>query len=204
MRQRRQMILPQTRFHKLTVVGIDHKSEKNRSYLYLCKCDCGNFTIVAGSKLKRNDIYATKSCGCLKKENIKPKFSKKHHAFSGYKNILGSVWCRIVSSAKLRKLEITISIKDLHKLYIEQEGKCKLTGVPIKFAETSKALKNGENTASLDRIDPTKGYIKSNVQIVHRDINYMKMRLPQDKFIELCKQVADYARSPKADIPYEY
>ena len=33
--------------------------------LWLCKCDCGNFTVVRGNNLRSGD---TKSCGCL---NIK-------------------------------------------------------------------------------------------------------------------------------------
>lgn len=36
-----------------------------RHIKYLCKCDCGNETIVSGDGLKYGDI---KSCGCLRKE----------------------------------------------------------------------------------------------------------------------------------------
>lgn len=40
--------------------------------------------------------------------------------------------------------------------------------------------------ASLDRIDSSQGYIKGNVQWVHKDINKMKFDLSQDRFLELC------------------
>jgi len=48
-----------------------------------------------------------------------------------------------------------------------------------------------ENTASLDRIDSSKGYVKDNVQWVHKDINRMKWNFPQDKFVKLCSFVAN-------------
>lgn len=53
------------KFGRLTVAELDHV-EKSRRYL-LCKCDCGNTTVVREGNLK-NGI--TKSCGCLRKESV--------------------------------------------------------------------------------------------------------------------------------------
>lgn len=55
------------KFNKLTVLKkTDEKASK--SYLWLCKCDCGNFT-----KTKKWNITSgnTKSCGCLKMDVVK-------------------------------------------------------------------------------------------------------------------------------------
>ena len=72
-------------------------------------------------------------------------------------------------------------------LFIKQNKKCALSGLDIEF---SRKLKDGTTTASLDRIDSSKGYIQNNVQWVHKDINRIKQNLDQEKFIELCKMVA--------------
>jgi len=48
-------------------------------------------------------------------------------------------------------------------------------------------------TASLDRIDSSKGYVKGNLQWVHKDINMMKNHYNQKYFIEICKKVATNA-----------
>jgi hypothetical protein len=48
-----------------------------------------------------------------------------------------------------------------------------------------------EHTASLDRIDSSKGYCEDNVQWVHKDINRMKNTFDQDYFISLCKLIAE-------------
>lgn len=45
-------------------------------------------------------------------------------------------------------------------------------------------------TASLDRIDSSKGYVIGNVQWVHKTINTMKMDLANSEFIKLCQMVA--------------
>lgn len=46
------------------------KSSKH-GYYWLCWCECGNKVEVLGTNLKNGN---TKSCGCLKKKNVKNKF----------------------------------------------------------------------------------------------------------------------------------
>ena len=45
-------------------------------------------------------------------------------------------------------------------------------------------------TASLDRIDSTKGYFIENVQWVHKYVNIMKWHTANQEFIEWCKLIA--------------
>jgi hypothetical protein len=53
---------------------------------------------------------------------------------------------------------------------------------------------NNEQTASLDRIDNSQGYINGNIQWVHKIINRIKMDLNTSYFVELCKKVAQHAK----------
>lgn len=53
------------RFSRLVVISLAHT--KHGAH-WICKCDCGNETIVRGYALTSG---ATKSCGCLQKENAK-------------------------------------------------------------------------------------------------------------------------------------
>ena len=48
------------RFGNLTVLSYDHTDTGYQSY-WLCRCDCGNETVVRLSNLKSG---STKSCGC--------------------------------------------------------------------------------------------------------------------------------------------
>jgi hypothetical protein len=72
----------------------------------------------------------------------------------------------------------------LADLLIEQDFKCALTGWDIE------AMKVQVNTASLDRIDSSKGYIEENVQWVHKMVNMSKQSYSQEEFIEMCKAVS--------------
>ena len=63
------------RFGKLVVKSLF--DVQNRHTRWLCSCDCGNETIVAGARLKYGD---TKSCGCLRDETTS-KRSKKYNTY---------------------------------------------------------------------------------------------------------------------------
>lgn len=60
--------------------------------------------------------------------------------------------------------------------------------LPKNHADTS----IGNLTASLDRIDSSKGYIEGNVQWVHKRINKMKLDDSDTEFIEWCRLIADF------------
>lgn len=54
------------RYGKLVVLERDFSKPKSKkNCFWLCQCDCGNKTIVLGTKLRKGE---TKSCGCLVKE----------------------------------------------------------------------------------------------------------------------------------------
>jgi hypothetical protein len=82
--------------------------------------------------------------------------------------------------AKQRDYEFTITIEEIWDIYIAQDKVCALSGVPICF----------KNSASLDRVDNSKGYVHGNIQIVHKTLNYMKYTYSQDYFIKMCNLVA--------------
>jgi len=48
------------------------------------------------------------------------------------------------------------------------------------------------NSASLDRIDNEKGYIKGNVRFVCLGINYMKNRRADSEVFELLDKILEY------------
>jgi GH24 family phage-related lysozyme (muramidase) len=72
----------------------------------------------------------------------------------------------------------------LWELYLKQDGKCAMTGWDIQFTSINK-----ENTASVDRIDSNENYIKSNIQLVHKDVNRMKNAFSDEYFYKVCKAV---------------
>lgn len=104
-----------------------------------------------------------------------------------YKDIGKHIWWSLLNGAKTRNLCVSITPKDVWDVYIKQNKKCALSGVPIFFGKTKKS----ETTASVDRINSELGYTIDNIQIIHKKINVMKMDLRQEDFINICIQIAD-------------
>ncbi len=167
------------RFGLLTVEKFLYKKGKTPiKYFYMCTCECGKKKKIQRCNLITNDH--TRSCGCLRE--IKGQDNK---FWKGYKDLSSAQWRSIKSKAKYRNLDFKISIKESWNLFVKQKGLCALTGVSIKL----RVNKGKEYTASLDRINNNKGYVKGNIQWVHKDINWMKGTFSQKQFIELCKLV---------------
>lgn len=63
-RYRKEMI--GQKFNKLTVISLQDYDVNGARWL--CRCDCGNITVVSGKKLRSGGV---KSCGCLNQENAR-------------------------------------------------------------------------------------------------------------------------------------
>lgn len=152
----------------------------------LCECDCGNIVEVYS-----NNLYSkkTKSCGC----NRFPK-RENHHSFRGVGELSGKYIYRIKQNAKSRKISFNISPKQLWQLFLKQNRKCALTGLDLQFS-TTEELRDG--TASLDRINSKRGYIISNVQWVHKDINELKWDKTYEQLVDLCQKIVNYKNRKK-------
>lgn len=154
------------RFNKLVV--IDRSSNDRFGKMRLkCKCDCGNYTIVNKSSLIRG---LTGSCGCKKTEELRKK---------GFRDISYKYFRKIIQGAISRNMTFDITIEDVWGQFIKQNGKCAISGVNIKFYPNGN--KEKYQTASIDRIDPDKGYTKDNIQIVHKRVNILKGNLTEEE-----------------------
>ncbi len=132
---------------------------------------------------------------------------KRYASYIGVGNISMSFWNSIKDRSVLtryknitsqrrikRKIVFDLTIEEAWKLYLQQNGRCALTGMPIYFGlpgfgSNAHNLQDGEATASLDRIDSNKGYIADNVQWVHKDVNIMKLDLSITYFFDICSAV---------------
>jgi len=88
-----------------------------------------------------------------------------------------------------RGLSWDLEPEHILKLYEQQDGVCALTGWPIGWSE-----KGLTATVSIDRIDSTEGYIKGNVQLLHKDVNMAKQAYSQEYFISMCEAVANLTK----------
>lgn len=170
------------KFHKLIV---KQKAGANRqgSVRWLCLCECGNEKVYSSDHLTRKS-NPVKSCGCTATRK-----GPEHHQWNGCGEISGDWWYNHVLRERKQstraKVPVTVSIEEAWDLFLKQDRKCALSGEEIEIRGM-----NMYNTASIDRIDSSKGYEIDNIQWVHKDINFMKRTYSQDYFVELCKKIA--------------
>lgn len=165
----------QDKFGDLTV--IDKDGTKRGERYWKCLCSCGK-TISMSSF----DVKYRLHCG-----DVSHKTREKSKMYQGYGEIHKSYWTSLKNSAKKRKLEFSITIEDAWNLFIKQNRLCKLTGLPLTFKSKSRLY---DGTASLDRINPSRGYTIDNIQWVNKHINIMKSSWTEEEFVTFCKQIA--------------
>ena len=137
-------------FGELYVIGIDHIDEKKRRY-FKCKCSCGKETVVAGSSLKAG---TTTSCGHVW---LKAIHSNEVHGLTD--DPIYYCWQDMVH-------RVTHRADRNYKHYINSiKGKL----IENEWVKSPQAFMDyiGPRPSkgySIDRIDPTKGYVKGNVR----------------------------------------
>lgn len=93
---------------------------------------------------------------------------------------------------------LSITQDDLINLYLQQEGKCALTGVTMNLNRVVGRENNFK--ASVDRIDSRFGYIACNIQWLCWAVNKMKQTLSQREFITWCSAVAALQSRKEEDL----
>lgn len=81
----------------------------------------------------------------------------------------------------------------LEQLFENQKGLCPITGFKITL-EGSQEFELKRFTASLDRIDSSKGYTKDNVWFVTLQANYMKSQLTLEELVRWCQRIVDHQK----------
>ena len=150
-----------------------------KSPMWLCKCACGKINSVNGASLRYGDSHGCHECNGKKQ----------------YKNVAGEIpttfWCSIKNNAKSRGRVMSITPEEAWQKYLDQKGKCAITGLSIGFRDGNSKGNCSSHTASLDRIDSSKGYETNNIQWVYKLINIMKSNIDEMEFIALCVIVAE-------------
>ena len=86
--------------------------------------------------------------------------------------------------AKAKGVPFNLDVDFLLDLVERQEFRCALTGIEF-FAQIDNAASIDPCTPSIDRIEPQKGYVKSNVRVIIYAMNAMLLDWGEDVFIQI-------------------
>lgn len=93
-----------------------------------------------------------------------------------------------LNKTKQRKHEFNLTEKYLQEIWDSQNGKCVFTGYNMPLQTYNKKV--NLYSASLDRIDSSKGYVEGNVQFVCFFINLGKRNFSDNDVHEFIKHIA--------------
>jgi hypothetical protein len=97
-----------------------YPSESGR---WVCRCDCGAELAVRSTNLVSGN---TRSCGCSQ-------LGVNHSKWGGHEEIPGVYLYALHSNAAQRGYAYNLTSEFLWDLYVKQNRKCALSGMPIKF-----------------------------------------------------------------------
>jgi hypothetical protein len=145
----------------------------------ICKNCLGPITPNASRK---NKIYCSHNCGVVwRTKNVyKHKYSVVHRGRSA------ETFMRSLCVKKSERRHLTQDI--LIDLYKEQNGLCALSGVEMTYLC---GVGKVDTNISLDKIDPQKGYVVGNLQLVCHRVNIMKFDKSKDDLLGWCKKIAE-------------
>jgi hypothetical protein len=131
----------------------------------------GGETYCCSKECKK--IYTTKYVQKKKYSSIEDKLKK----------LIYSVKHR----AKKQKLSYDLDVNFIIDLYKKQNGKCIKTNISFITNNCLRSEGKGPWAASVDRIDPNKGYTKDNVQLVCLMYNLCKCMWTDDEVKQFAK-----------------
>jgi hypothetical protein len=165
-------------FTRLTVIEEIPERANDKSVMWRCRCECGNFTAASSRHLNHKQIQ---SCGCLHKDNT-PKLIKGESSFN-----------KLYGSYKLRSKRKKIPF-DLDK----EQFKMLVTDV-CHYCGSKPLQEYGDNSCNgkfmyngIDRLDSKKGYTSNNSVTCCKMCNYAKLTSSKDQFLNWIEKVYKY------------
>jgi hypothetical protein len=98
------------------------------------------------------------------------------------------------SSLGKKKDRENLSLDYLMFLYDSQQGKCALSGREMTYITGQGRV---PTNISIDKIDPSRGYVEGNVQLTCRQANIMKMELNANELTSWCEDISNHLKGKK-------
>jgi len=131
-----------------------------------------------------------RSCRKLYMNVAEPKRKQKNREFYEETGKLPNIKLHnLLNTAKNRanknNLKFNLDIDYLRTLWLNQNGLCYYTDQPMKWAKQKVSF----YSPSLDKLDPSKGYVKGNVAFCLFAINSFKQELTSKEFLSFVKTI---------------
>lgn len=169
------------------------------------KCvTCGKISVKSKYEIdrqKRNgreEFYCNLKCAGKNKDNVKhlkkfqdnfknTKYIRQPDKYSNFRWYIKNV----IKNSKKRNQTYDVDLEYLSDIWKKQNGICPFTKQKLELRTHSDKEKANPYSASLDRIDNTKGYIRGNIRFVSLIFNYARNTFSDDDVISFCHKVTE-------------
>jgi len=98
--------------------------------------------------------------------------------------------CRIRARMRDKGRECSVTVEDLKEQWERQNGKCPYTGWMLQTPKnTGEPRRLTPYTASLDRVNSSKGYVKGNVEFISLMAQWAKNSFSKEDVVNFCEAV---------------
>jgi hypothetical protein len=152
---------------------INRSKKIGRRFFCSLKCSC---TFIDRERIKKGEKFS------FPKEYFGNKGKEKNiDEFTPYRPIF-----KYIKNRK-RIIHVSLTLQDIKDMWTQQNGLCAYTKIKLELPKWNNIKKI--NTASIDRIDSSKGYTKDNCQIISVMANFAKNDFSDNDMKEFCKQI---------------
>ncbi len=156
-------------------------------------------------------FYCSLICSCIHSNKVSPRKGDPEFGHRGYKKRSSKVdpelapfkWFIRRALNRIRKFKhgetTDLTNQYLKDLFDSQNGRCPISGLKLTLPTGTSGWITGNRltvySASLDRIDNSKGYLQGNVRFVSVMANYARNIFTDEEVIEFCRAVTEYNKS---------
>lgn len=162
---------------------------------FCSKCKIEKF-LEAFPKNKNGKHGRYSYCRSCQKKQRKENPERGHENYKKYTSTIeGNLACLLRNArvrAKQKNLAFDLTKEFLVKLWESQLGECMVSGVKMT---TEKGEGRKSTSASIDRIIPENGYVKSNVRLVCIRVNEMKSIGSDSELLDWCSKILTIQRT---------
>lgn len=162
---------------------VKEPNRPTRRAMVKLRCECGTENFIRPKNLHEN------LKGCYECTRAKP--GDEHPCWTGIGDLCGLEYYRLKRQASSRNISFSLSKEYIWNLFELQNKKCAISGMDIQLIPAYYKGRGTKQTASLDRIDNSVGYVEGNVQWVHKHVNIMKNTHSMEYFVKMCKMIAN-------------